>query len=235
MTKLPFYGVTEPAGATAAIALVLHGGRAESRGGVRPHQVAVVRMAPFIRSLHRAGARHGLAVARMRYLVRGWNGDARAPVADVRWVLDRLAERYPDVPVALVGHSMGGRAAVYAAGHPSVRAVVGLAPWIEADDPTEHVAGTHLLVAHGDRDRITSAAASRAWTQRVAPEAASAGFVSVRGDGHAMLRRPGLWHGLANEFVLATVCDAPPAQRAAAGEAATVVSEVLAGQTSFVV
>jgi pimeloyl-ACP methyl ester carboxylesterase len=234
VTAPPFYAVTDPAGAAEAIVLVLHGGRAESRAGVRPHQLAVVRMAPFWRSLQRAGRAHGLAVARMRYLVRGWNGPARAPVADVRWVLDRLADSYPDVPVALVGHSMGGRAAIYAAEHPSVRAVVGLAPWIEPDDPTEFVAGVHVLVAHGDSDRITSAAASEKWTRRVASVAASAGFVAIRGDGHAMLRRTRLWHGLATDFVLATLRDVPP-ERAVAGEAATVVSKILAGQTSFVV
>jgi alpha-beta hydrolase superfamily lysophospholipase len=234
VTGRPFFAVTEPAGVPKALALVLHGGRAQSRAGVRPHQLAVVRMTPFAVSLRRAGRRHGLAVARMRYLLRGWNGATQAPVADVRWVLDRLADRYPDVPVALVGHSMGGRAAIYAAEHPSVRVVVALAPWIEADDPTEHVAGAHVLVAHGDRDRITSASASRAWTRRAASTAASAGFVSIRGDGHAMLRRAPLWHGLATAFVLATLRDGPP-EPAVGGEPAAVVSKVLAGQTSFVV
>ena len=102
---------------------------------VRASQLAVLRMAPFVTSLRRAGAEHGLAVARLRYLVRGWNGAAQSPVPDVRWALDRLAEQFPGIPVALVGHSMGGRAAVYAAGHDSVRAVVGLAPWIEPGDP----------------------------------------------------------------------------------------------------
>ncbi len=37
----------------------------------------------------------------------------RSPVADTLWALDQLTERFPDVPVALVGHSMGGRAAMY--------------------------------------------------------------------------------------------------------------------------
>jgi pimeloyl-ACP methyl ester carboxylesterase len=234
VTELPHHAVTEPAGAVEAIALVLHGGREQSRAGVRPHQLAVVRMAPFSWSLERAGRRHGLAVARMRYRLRGWNGAARAPVADVQWVLDRLADRYPGVPVALVGHSMGGRAAVYAAAHESVRAVVGLAPWIVADDPTGNVAGAHVLVAHGDADRITSPDASARWTQRAAAVAASAGFVSVRGDGHAMLRRAPLWHGMATDFVLATLCGVAP-ERGVPGEPATVVSKVLAGDTSFVV
>jgi len=234
VSPTPFFAVEEPGGDPLAIALVLHGGRATSSSAVRANQLAVVRMAPFSASLRRAGSGRGLAVARMRYLVRGWNGAAQAPVADVRWVLDRLADRYPDVPVALVGHSMGGRAAVYAAGHPSVTTVVGLAPWIEASDPYRFVEGRHVLVVHGDSDRITSARASAAWTRRAAVVAASAAYVAVRGDGHAMVRRPRLWHGLATGFVLAAMCGAAP-EDVGAGDAAQVVSKVLAGDASLVV
>jgi len=234
VSPTPFYAVDEPEGDPKAIALVLHGGRSASTSTVRANQLAVLRMAPFSASLRRAGRRRGLAVARMRYLVRGWNGGAQAPVADVRWVLDRLAERYPGVPVALVGHSMGGRAAIYAAGHPAVTTVVGLAPWIEGDDPYRFVDGRDVLVAHGDGDRITSAKASAAWTRRAATVAASAGFVSVRHEGHAMLRRAGLWHGLATGFVLAAMCGAAP-EETGSGPAVEVVSKVLAGEAALVV
>ena len=85
--------------------------------------------------------RDGLAVARLRYRVRGWNGADAAPVADAHWALDQLTARFPGVPIALVGHSMGGRAALYAAGHPAVRAVVGLAPWIEPGDTERTIDG----------------------------------------------------------------------------------------------
>lgn len=234
MSPAPFLAVDEPDGDPKGIALVLHGGRATSTSAVRAGQLAVVRMAPFSASLRRAGHRHGLAVARMRYVVRGWNGSRQAPVADVRWVLDRLAERYPGVPVALVGHSMGGRAAIHAAGHPSVSTVVGLAPWIEADDPYRSVDGRDVLVLHGDGDRITSAKASAAWTRRAAAVAASAAYVSVRGDGHAMLRRARLWHAVATGFVLAALRGAPP-EHVGPREAAEVVSKVLAGEASLVV
>lgn len=234
MTGEPFFAVHEPAGAVRGIALVLHGGRANSGGPVRAHQVAVVRMMPFITSLSRAGHARGLAVARMRYLVRGWNGSKRAPVPDVLWVLDRIAERYPGTPVTLVGHSMGGRAAVYAAGHPAVSGVVGLAPWIEPGDPYEPVSGRDVLVLHGDRDRITSAAAAAEWTDQARDVARSAAFVSVHGDGHAMLRRAGLWHAVTTGFVLATMCGAAP-EETVHGVSTNVVAKVLAGQASFVV
>jgi pimeloyl-ACP methyl ester carboxylesterase len=234
VTQRPFFAVREPAGDLRAIALVLHGGRSQGTTAVRAHQLAVVRMTPFTAALRRAGRRHGLAVAHMRYVVRGWNGAERAPVGDVRWVLDQLAERHPGRPVALIGHSMGGRAAVYAAAHPSVRTVVGLAPWLEAGDPYRGVEGRAVLVAHGDHDRITAPAASAAWTRQAATVTQPVGYVRVRDDGHAMLRRATLWHGLATEFVVATLLG-DPAHRPARGAAADIVSKVLAGQASLVV
>ena len=224
----PYFSVRAPHGGPQAIALVLHGGRERSDAPVRANQLAVVRMAPFVSGLSRAGRGRGLAVGRMRYVVRGWNGTAQAPVADVRWVLDELAGQYPDVPVALVGHSMGGRAAIYAADHPSVRVVVGLAPWIEPNDPYRPVAGCDVLVVHGDADRITSAKASAAWTRQAATVAASATYVSVRGDGHAMLRRARLWHELTADYVVAKMLGDD-----AAGTG--VVAKVLAGEPSLVV
>jgi pimeloyl-ACP methyl ester carboxylesterase len=232
VSREPALSVVAPDGQTRAVALVLHGGRERGTRPVRPTHLAVLRMTPFATSLLRAGLPHGLAVARVRYLMRGWNGPARSPVPDVEWALHRLRERFGAVPVALIGHSMGGRAAVYAAGDPSVRAVVGLAPWLEKDDPAEPAADRHVLVVHGDRDRITSARSAAAWTRRAAEVAASAGYVSVHGEGHAMLRRPRLWHALTTAYTLAVLCDVDPAR---SGAAASVVTQVLAGDASLVV
>ena len=65
-------------------------------------------MLPFLLDLACSGRRLGLASAQLRYRLVGYNeGD---PVADVEWALDRVAERY-GVPVCLLGHSMGARAA----------------------------------------------------------------------------------------------------------------------------
>ena len=46
-----------------------------------------------------------------------------------------MTEQVGDVPVALVGHSLGGRAALLATGDERVRAVVGLATWLAPGDP----------------------------------------------------------------------------------------------------
>lgn len=233
-TSSPYLHVDRPDGDVGAIALVLHGGRARGTGPVRASQLAVVRMAPFVTSLRRAGAGHGLAVARMRYLVRGWNGATQSPVPDVRWALDRLAEQYPATPVALVGHSMGGRAAVYAAGHHTVRAVVGLAPWIEPGDPVAQLAARRVLFAHGDRDRMTSPPESASYARRAAAVADSVSYIAVHGERHAMLRRAAVWHQLATGYVLSVLCAVAP-EETVDPPTAKVLSEALAGTASLVV
>lgn len=233
--RQPFLQVDEPPGGEVrAVALVLPGGRARGMTPVRARQLAVVRMAPFATSLQRAGAAHGLAVARLRYLVRGWNGSVQSPVADVRWALDRLEERFSEAPVALVGHSMGGRAAMYAAAHGSVRAVVGLAPWLEPGDPYVQLAGRHVLIAHGDLDRMTSATASAAYARSAAAVAASVSYVAVHRERHAMLRRAATWHQLTTGYVLTILSGVPPNETVDAG-AANVLTKVLAGTPSLVV
>jgi dienelactone hydrolase len=230
----PVLDLEPPADEVRAIALVLHGGRANGMGAVRRTQLAVVRMAPFATSLHRAGRKRGLAVARLRYTVRGWNKGEQSPVRDVEWALDRLAEDFPDVPVALVGHSMGGRAALYAAGRESVQAVVGLAPWLEAGDPCTQLAGRRILLVHGDRDRMTSARRSASYAEDARTVAASVNYVSIQRERHAMLRRAKLWHALTTGYVLDVMCAVPPGETVD-GATANVLAKVLAGQASLVV
>ena len=48
---------------------------------------------------------------------------------DVAWALERVRGPHGEVPVALVGHSLGGRAALLAGGAP-VRSAVALNPWV---------------------------------------------------------------------------------------------------------
>jgi dienelactone hydrolase len=220
--------VVTPDGGTRAIALVLHGGRARSTQQVSPRHLAVLRMAPFARSLRAAGARHGLAVARLRFAVRGWNGDQQAPVADLRMALDRLAADHPGSPIALVGHSMGGRSAIYTAEHPAVQTVVALAPWIEAGDPWARLTGRDVLVIHGGYDWMTSPRASAALVTALQGVAHVATYAGIRGDSHAMLRRAGLWHELTTGYVLGSLCGVDPGETVGP-TAAQIVQQALAG------
>lgn len=228
------------AGEVGGIALVLHGGRARSTAPVQARQLAVLRMVPLAAALRKAeGASGHLEVARLRYRVRGWNESDRSPVADARWALDELSRRHPGVPIALVGHSMGGRTAIYVADHPAVRVVVGLAPWLEDGDPVETVAGRRVLIVHGARDRMTSPVASRRWAAAAQGVAETISYVSVRDDAHAMLRRAEVWHRLSAEFVVGALFDrSPMANRKSGtkdGDTTNVVLKALAGEPLLIV
>ena len=193
--------VLPAAGETKAVALVLPGGKADSFEPAHVRQLAAVRMAPIARGLARRGGRHGLAVWIVRYRYRGWNGEQMSPVADTRWALEEVRRRHGEVPVVLVGHSMGGRVAVRAADDPSVRAVLGLAPWLPDGEPVEQVRDRVVLIAHGNIDTVTSPRAARRFAHRAVPHAARVGFVTVRGDLHALFRWR-TWHRLSTQFVL---------------------------------
>jgi pimeloyl-ACP methyl ester carboxylesterase len=157
-------------------------------------------MVPFARDLARHGSEHGLLVAQLSYRFRGWNAPDLDPVIDTRWALDQL--RPLDVPVVLVGHSMGGRAALHAADDPSVLGVCALAPWTEPGEPVEQLAGKSLLIAHGDRERWTDPRLSYDYAVRAKAVTPDVCRFDVLGDGHAMLRRAGEWTGLVRSFVL---------------------------------
>jgi dipeptidyl aminopeptidase/acylaminoacyl peptidase len=193
-----------------AAALVLHGGRSMGTGSVPPWAVAYLRMRPFANALHRAGGSKGLAVASLRHVVRGWNGDQRSPVVDAYWALDRLRERFGDIEVGLVGHSMGGRTALAVADHPSVRSVVALAPWIEPQDGIESLTGRTVLIVHGTLDRMTDPRASATFAERARAVAKQVTYVAVPGEKHAMLRRPRFWHELAAGFTTEVLLPTAP-------------------------
>jgi dienelactone hydrolase len=188
--------------AARAVALMLHGGRSKSFDPATPSQLTAVRMRPFARALADAGAAHHLAVASVGYRYRGWNDVDASPVADARWALDRVRERYGGVPIVLVGHSMGGRTALRITDDASVRAVVALAPWLPEGESVVAPAGLPVLIAHGSWDQMTSPAGSRRWAERARRAGVDVCRVRVRAEMHAMVFRPSTWHRLAVGFTL---------------------------------
>lgn len=201
--------------------LMLHGGAQHGHQPVDGRSLALRRtQAMFVAIAPRLRAA-GVGASLLRFSVKGWQPGPTATgttgvrdehdpsaVTDTRAALDQLAGRHPGLPVVLVGHSMGARAAVHAAGHPAVVGVVGLAPWLTGDDPVRPLAGRHLVAAHGRRDRITSPRQTRAYVERAAAVAASARFVDMGGLGHYMLAGLRRWNTVAVEETLAILAAA---------------------------
>jgi pimeloyl-ACP methyl ester carboxylesterase len=190
----------------SAVVLVLHGGRSASRQPTTAVQLAVLRMRPVAAAVGRAVSGSATVVCRPRFPLRGWNGAQAAPVSYLAQLLEQIPARYGQVPVVLIGHSMGARAALRIAGHPLVTAVGALAPWLPAGEPVSQLAGRRVLLAHGTADQVTSPPATwRYADQAAAVPTARVTAIAVRGGDHAMLRRAGLWHDLAAEFTRAAL------------------------------
>ncbi|MFD2416107.1 alpha/beta hydrolase [Amycolatopsis pigmentata] len=198
----PLMSILPSRGPVRAVVLVLHGGAETGLGRVRPWGPAYLRMLPMARAVHRATAWHGVEVRLLRNRVRGWNEPELHPVADARWALERVTKERPGVPVLLVGHSMGGRVALRVADDPAVTAVCALAPWTPDAEPVEPVRGRDVVIAHGVWDRITRPAESYTYARRAGYEGARVVRFEVMGEGHAMLRRPGVWNRIVRSFTL---------------------------------
>ncbi len=182
------------------IVLMLHGGAKTGLDEVGSRSASLRRTTAMRDVLEPRVLSEGLSLWLLRFAVRGWNagvGAEPSPLADARWALDRAAEEHPDVPVVLLGHSMGARTAVHVADHPGVAGVVGLAPWLEPGDPVHPLAGRHLIAGHGSRDKITSAAMTREYVARARGVATSAEFEDLGRLGHYMLHRPRDWNRFA--------------------------------------
>lgn len=198
--------VAVPRSADGAV-LVLHGGGSRARSAmVSPTQLSVLRMVPIARRIAHAG-RGRLAVYRLLNTARGWD-TGHTPVQDVRWALAQIAERHGGVRICLVGHSLGGRAALLSAVDRGVRSVVALAPWVYPSDVPDGLSGQQILIMHGTEDRIASPERSAALARRMARRA-QVGYVAVRGARHAMLRRSLTFERLTAQFASATLLGTP--------------------------
>ena len=174
-------------------------------------QLSYLRMLDFVRGLRRRST--GCAIYRLRYRVRGWNPgqDVPDPVRDAHWALNQLADRHTGVPVALLGHSMGGRAAFAVAGRDDVVGVCGLAPWLPEGEPLPATVrpGQRFVIAHGTSDQMTSSPLSREYAARMRAAGHQVARFELPGARHALLDRPRLWRSFAVRTTLGLVGDGP--------------------------
>ena len=210
MERTPRLLAAAPPSDPSGLVVLLHGG-ANRRGNpmVSPAQLSVLRMLPIAKRIARAG-RGRLGVFRLLNSHRGWDS-THTPVDDVSWALGELNKRYAGgVPTCLVGHSLGGRAALLAGSSPGVVSVVALNPWVYSTDHAD-LTGRRVLMIHGTDDRVASI--DRAAT--VAKRLATTGdvtFQTVEGGRHAMLRSRDEFERPAAAFVVDTLLrrDSPP-------------------------
>lgn len=179
------------------LVLLLHGGTETSPDPVTDRSASWRRSAAMQRSITPHAHEAGVATWLLRYRERGWNGDGASAVQDVLWALEQVRRELGSVPVVLLGHSMGGRAAVHAADDRRVVGVVALAPWLPEGEDVSALGGKHLHVAHGRWDRITSPRASSAYAARARSVAASVETTDMGPVGHYMFRRARAWNRLA--------------------------------------
>ena len=185
--------------------LVLHGGASRpGRSAVSPAQLSVQRMVPIARRIARAG-RGRLAVLRLLNSHRGWD-TKHTPIDDVSWALPQVRESYGDVPIGLVGHSLGGRAALLSGSLLGVRSVVALNPWVYPTDRAD-LAGRSVLVVHGTADRVADPERARVVASAIA-ETTDVTFVPVEGGKHAMLRHGATFERTATDFLLSSLLGA---------------------------
>jgi alpha-beta hydrolase superfamily lysophospholipase len=186
----------------SGLVLLLHGGAAR-RGNpmVSPAQLSVLRMIPIAKRIARAG-RGRLGVFRLLNTHRGWDS-THTPIDDVAWALRELESRYAARPVCLVGHSLGGRAALLAGSAAGVVSVVALNPWVYPTDDAD-LSGRRVLVIHGTDDRVASIERSSTVARRLALTA-DVTFRTVEGGRHAMLRQGAEFERPAAEFAVETL------------------------------
>ncbi|MEO7069991.1 MAG: alpha/beta hydrolase [Nostocoides sp.] len=187
-----------------AVVLVLHGGADRSKRANKWRNVHVLRLLPFANAIARAGQGR-IAVARLLFTVKGWNGDGSQSIAEARRALMTIRAAYPGLPIGVVGHSLGGRVALAIAGDEGVTALVGLAPWVEKQDVAHGGPGLKALILHGTHDHMTNARGSERVVGLLQAQGADAAYASLPGENHALLRHPIALHRRVGEWFAATL------------------------------
>ncbi|MFC9730814.1 alpha/beta fold hydrolase [Streptomyces roseolus] len=194
----------------AGAVLLLHGGRAASLAPPPALNLPGLRMRTFARALGQDPRHADVLIGYVRYRMRGWNAERADPVHDTRRALTELTDVAGPLPVVLLGHSMGARAALRAADDPHVRGVVALAPWLPPGEPVAHLAHRTVIALHDPADPITSATDTWAYLRRAEAAGARVRGIRMPGGRHTMISRSGLWHRLAARSTAEALGLAPP-------------------------
>lgn len=160
---------------------------------------------PLARALARAGGTDGLVT----HTVIHGGGSSREEQAG--WAADEAVRRYGDVPVCLVGYDAGGLAALRAAGHEAVNAVLAMSPCLaesaaaDSPEPVKQLSGRQVLIVHGTNDARSDPEASFRLAARAKKTNRSTCRFEVHSDGHGLREHQAEVVALAVDFVLGAV------------------------------
>lgn len=135
--------------------------------------------------------------AETKYRIRSWRRFEMC-LQDGRAALDHVADAGA-TQIVLIGFSLGGAVSTQLADHPLVTTVIGLAPWLPQELPTDAMTGRAFHVLHGTRDPLpgtsgVSPASSRAGFDRILAAGATGSYSLIPLGIHAIaLRAP--WGG----------------------------------------
>ncbi|MFI5621640.1 alpha/beta hydrolase [Streptomyces sp. NPDC051567] len=179
----------------SGVVLLLPGAARFSPGPVRP----------LARALARAGGAQGLVTHTVVH------GGPSSREDQARWAADEVVRRYGDVPVCLAGYGEGGRAALRAAGHGAVGAVVALAPCLGRsapggpEEPVKQLSGRRVLIVHGTNDPRSDPETSFLLAARAKKANRSTCRFEVHSDGHGLREHRSEVVALTVDFVLGSV------------------------------
>lgn len=187
-----------------AVVVSLHGGPERGFSATSSWSPAYARLVPFARAIRQLSDDR-IAVVRVRHTQTGWNGGEQTTLGQARLLLAGIARRTPELPIGLLGHSLGGRTALAAAGHSQVSSVVGLAPWVTRHDAVQHLVDRDVLIVQGATDRVCPAKETREFVQRLLEAGGNVRYEELAGCGHGMIRRAGDWHDIAARHLVDTL------------------------------
>lgn len=177
--------IGRPRSAEGASVVFLHGGRPHDLRPTSPRDLPVLRVLALARDVAWR-RRERVQVFALRNRHRGWNGGD--PVEDARQAVAEVRDGRPGAPVVLVGHSMGGRAALRTAAlDDGVAGVVALSTWVERSDaPHLRRIACPVHLFHGSADRVTAPESSRFVERVVMGAGGSATATIVPGGNHSL-------------------------------------------------
>ncbi|MDN5726976.1 MAG: hypothetical protein L0G99_13760 [Propionibacteriales bacterium] len=202
-----------------AVVVSCHGGRPIGWQRVGPWYPPVWWNQLLIDLLRHRLRPYEIALAPVINSVRGWNDPELPALDDARRTVGAIRRRWPDVPLLLIGYSLGGRVIGRIADEAGAAGAVALAPWWPDPVDGSGLAGVPTVIIQGSADAVTPPSDSRAVAGRLHAAGTPVVRYLITGAGHLMVLRRPTWQRLAGEGILGLLGESPYTDRLAAIQA----------------